>query len=137
MRPCAGSPFDYRCRRCGQAGRVYTDGDCLRCCAEARLRSVLRDEQGRFPAHLVPLVDALLAAEKPRSVLVWLGRSSAAQLLSELARNGTPITHDGLDALPPSRSVHFVRRMLMCTGVLPYRDDYLDRISPWLEALLE
>jgi hypothetical protein len=93
--------------------------------------------EGQIPGHLAPLADALLAAEKPRSVLVWLGKSAAAQLLAQLAARADPLTHAVLDSLPPSRAVHFVRRMLMDTGVLPDRLDHLDRIVPWLDAQLE
>lgn len=135
--PCAGSRFDYRCSRCGIAGRVYAAGNCHRCCVEIRLMALLGGGPGRIPHHLAPLADALLDAAKPRSVLVWLDRSPAAQLLAQLAGRTDPITHAALDSLPPSRVVHFVRQMMMDTGVLPNRLEHLDRIIPWLEAQLE
>jgi hypothetical protein len=56
--PCAGSRFDYRCRRCGAAGRVYAAGNCFRCCVETRLRELLADSDGQIPDHLRPLTDA-------------------------------------------------------------------------------
>ena len=135
--PCAGSRFDYRCSKCGTAGRVYAAGNCYRCRVEIRLAALLGGGQGPIPDHLVPLADALLAAEKPRSVLVWLDRSPAAQLLARLAAQETRLTHAVLDSLPPSRAVHFVRRMLVDTGVLSERLEHLDRIVPWLDAQLE
>ncbi|WP_272270050.1 hypothetical protein [Rhodococcus sp. Rp3] len=133
--PCSGSFFDYRCQRCGAGGRVYAAGQCFRCCAEARLQQILGGDSGVIPEQLAPLADGLRAATKPRSVLVWLQKGSAAQLLSQLAE--APITHATLDALPPGRDVHVVRAMLVQTKVLPERpDEYLDRILPWLETLL-
>jgi hypothetical protein len=135
--PCGGSRFDYRCGKCGIAGRVYAAGNCYRCCVEIRLAALLGGGQGPIPSHLAPLADALLAVKKPRSVLVWLERSPAARLLAQLVDRAEPLTHASLDSLPPSRAVHFVRRMLMDTGVLPDRLDHLDRIVPWLDALLK
>ncbi len=131
--PCSGSSFDYRCRRCGEGGRVYTAGHCFRCCVDTRLQQVLGADRGIVPEQLAPLAEALLAAVKPRSVLVWLRTSSAAQLLSQLE---APITHAALDALPPGRDVHFLRAMLVQAGVLPERLEYLDRVVPWLDAQL-
>jgi len=136
--PCFGSSrFDYRCRRCGLAGRVIHDGECFRCCVDIRLHELLSGREGPVPPQLSLLVDALLAAEKPRSVWVWLNRSAAPQLLADLAAQPGPITHTMLDSLPPSRAVHFVRRMLIDSGVLPDRMDHLDRLGPWLDALLK
>lgn len=135
--PCAGSPLDYRCSRCGNAGRVIAAGKCYRCCVELRLNELLADADGQIPDQLTALADAMLAAEKPRSVWVWLNRSAAPPLLALIATAPGPLTHTVLDSLPPSRAVHFVRRMLIDTGVLPDRMDHLDRIDPWLDALLE
>ena len=134
--PCAGSPFDYRCSRCGVGARVYAAGNCFRCCVDIKLTEVLGTDDGLIPAHLQPLVSALLAAERPRSVLVWLNRSAAAQLLTEVAAHPELPTHAVLDSFPPSRTVHFVRRMLVNTGILPTRTEYLERIVPWLDATL-
>lgn len=135
--PCAGSPFDYRCRRCGNAGRVIVAGNCYRCCVDIRLHELLANSDGQIPGQLTPLADSLLAAEKPRSVWVWLNRSTAPQLLAQIAAQQGPLTHAVLDSLRPNRAVHFVRRMLIDTGVLPDRMDHLHRIDPWLDVLLE
>jgi hypothetical protein len=134
--PCAGSAVDYLCRACGQAGRVYENGRCFRCAVDDRLRDMLGAATGQIPAQLQPLADALLAAEKPRSVLVWLRRSSAAQLLAQLATQNQPITHELLDSLPVNQDVHYVRQILVHTEILPQRLEYLDRLLPWLEQTL-
>ncbi|MFJ2793961.1 hypothetical protein ACIPDW_25250 [Streptomyces sp. NPDC087290] len=75
-------------------------------------------------------------AGNPRGVLCWLRRSPNARLLGELAASGTPISHDLLDELPPSRYEHYVRQTLVHTGVLPERHEDLDRIPAWLDQLL-
>ncbi|WP_203919704.1 hypothetical protein [Rugosimonospora africana] len=41
-----------------------------------------------------------------------------------------------LDALPPSMMLHHIRRLLIFAAVLPPRDEYLDRITPWLREQL-
>lgn len=135
--PCSGSPLDYRCRQCGNAGRVIAAGKCYRCCVELRLHELLDGADGQIPVELTALAKAMLAAEKPRSVWVWLNRSAAAPLLELIAHQPGPPTHAILDALTPSRAVHFVRRMLIDTEVLPDRMDHLDRVDPWLDSVLE
>lgn len=79
---------------------------------------------------------ALEGADDPRAVLCWLRRSPNAQLLGELAASGRKLSHDLLDELPPSRYEHYVRQILVHTGVLPDRHEELDRIPAWLDQLL-
>ncbi|MFJ8476577.1 hypothetical protein [Kitasatospora sp. NPDC094011] len=78
----------------------------------------------------------MAAADDPRGVLCWLKRSPNARLLGELAATGTPVSHDVLDELPPSRYEHYVRQTLVHTGVLPERNEDLERIPAWLGQLL-
>ncbi len=45
--PCGGSnTLDYRCRRCGQPGRVIAAGKCFRCCSDLRLHGMLATSDG-------------------------------------------------------------------------------------------
>ena len=41
--------------------------------------------------------------------------------------------HDLLDELPPSRNVHYIRQMMVQTGVLPERHEDLERLPAWLD----
>ena len=66
----------------------------------------------------------------------WLGTSRSARLLGRLARTGDPITHDLLDDLPQDQALHYVREVLVSSGVLPARNEHLERLAPWLEHLL-
>jgi hypothetical protein len=86
--------------------------------------------------QLAPLTDALSDANDPRSVAVWLGKSAAAELLMNLARTGQTITHHALDPFPPGRHINYVREILVRTAVLPPRNEYLERIEPWLDRHL-
>jgi hypothetical protein len=69
-------------------------------------------------------------------VVSWLGTSRSARLLGNLAGTGDPITHDLLDDLPQTQALHYVREVLVNSGVLPARNEYLERLAPWLEHLL-
>lgn len=70
------------------------------------------------------------------SILGWLRKSASAHLLARLAAEDQPITHDLLDQQPQGHGLHHVRQVLVHTGVLPERVEYLERITPWLEQLL-
>jgi hypothetical protein len=79
---------------------------------------------------------ALTTVASPATVVTWLGKSRSAQLLGSLARTGDPITHDQLDDLPQTQALRYVRDMLVSSGVLPARNEHLERLAPWLEHLL-
>jgi hypothetical protein len=134
--PCAGLPGVYTCPACGTGGRLYADGRCPRCALAVRLDEHLAGPDGQVPSQLRPLRDALAAASTPRGILCWLRRSPNALLLGELAASGKALSHDLLDKLPPSRYEHYARQILVTTGVLPERDEDLDRIPAWLNQLL-
>jgi hypothetical protein len=101
-----------------------------------RLEAVLAGPNGEVPGQLRALVDALLSARDPRSVTVWLGKSGAATMLSELARNGEPISHATLDNLSPSRHADYIREILVRTDILEPRNEYLERRGPWVDHYL-
>ena len=53
-----------------------------------------------------------------------------------LARTGDPITHDLLDDLPRTRALRYISEVLVDSGILPARNEHLERLAPWLEHLL-
>jgi hypothetical protein len=101
-----------------------------------QVRELLAGPDGSVPAQLQPLLAAFAAVEEPRTVLGWIRRSPAARTIAELAATGTVIDHAVLDALPQTRALHYLRQALVFSGVLPERNEYLDRVGPWLEQLL-
>lgn len=133
--PCSGSTLDYRCANCGQPG-IRAHNRCSRCHTAELLHNALAGPDGQIPAQLKPLADALANANDPRSVAVWLGKSAAAELLMNLARTGQTITHHALDQLPPGGHVNYVREILVRTAVLTPRNEYLERIEPWVDRHL-
>ena len=135
--PCAGAPgLDYTCRECGRGGEIHSERRCYRCVLARRARELISDPAGQVPSQLQPLLTALSAVSNPATVVYWLGKSRSARLLGSLARTGQPITHDVLDGLPQTQSLHYVREVLVNAGVLQPRNEYLERLAPWLEQLL-
>src|SRR6266404_389773 len=65
----------------------------------------------------------------PATVVSWLGMSWSARLLGHLARTGDPI-HDLLDDLPQTQALHYVREVLVNSGVLAARNEHLERLAP-------
>ena len=133
---CAGAKTDYSCRKCGRGRRLYAEGCCAACVLADRLRDLLADPDGHIRPVLMPVYTALAATRVPRTVLSWCHRSPTAQLLARLAAEGRPLTHGLLDELPQRPELHFARQMLVHTGVLPERAEYLERIGPWLDKTL-
>jgi hypothetical protein len=134
--PCAGSTLDPRCRTCNGPGRHYSGEKCARCALTDRVDDLLACHDGTPNTQLEPVRKLLLAAEHPNGQIAWLSRSGAARLLRELARREEAVTHDYLDTLPQNRAEMFLRPLLVEAGVLPARNDDLERIPPWLDTLL-
>lgn len=134
--PCSGSALDPRCRACHAPGRHYTDNKCARCVLNGRLDIALAGPDGTVSAQLQPVRELLSEGSNPDDLIDWLAHSVNAQLLSDLARSGQPITHALLDAAPQGRHEYFVRQLLVQTGVLPPRHDDLERIPAWLDNTL-
>lgn len=134
--PCAGSTLDPRCRTCNRPGRHYSGDKCARCVLTDRVDDLLTGSDGTPSPQLQPVRKLLLAAEHPNGQITWLMRSGAARLLRELARREEAVTHDYLDTLPQNRAEMFLRPLLVEAGVLPARNDDLERVPPWLETFL-
>jgi hypothetical protein len=133
---CAGHPDRYRCRTCGNPGSPSKHDRCAPCALTNRLHDLLADAAGNIAPQLRPLQQALASVDDPASLLGWLHRSDAARILTDLARRGGPIHHADLDRLPQTQPAHYLRRILVHTGVLPERTGYLERTEPWLERRL-
>lgn len=136
--PCAGIDVDYDCAGCGQATLLIADRLCAGCLAAKRTTALLAGPDGAVRPDLQPLLAALVHIDSPRAVLQWIDskKGPAAGLLARLAAATEPVSHELLDSLPPSLSLHRIRQTLVHVGVLPERHDDLERVVPWLEVLL-
>lgn len=133
---CAGGLGDYTCIRCGQEGWRQEAGVCGRCVLTDRLAAVLDDGTGQVRPELIPFYDALRAMDRPRSGILWLSKPHVPPILRALATGGVPLTHDGLAALSPPKSVTHVRDLLVSCGVLPPVDRFLLAFQQWLPGWL-
>lgn len=134
--PCAGAGPVSACTTCGSEEGTYTDRQCLRCLVRHRVRDRITRPDGTEHPQLIPLLDALDDTAEPASTLHWLADSPSARLLIRLAADRRPISHDLLDELPPGHAERYVRHVLIATGILPPRNDDLERIPVWLDGLL-
>jgi hypothetical protein len=125
------------CRRCGATGSLLSHGRCASCTLHDRLTTLTAAAADRPGGKQIEaLCQALGRAGHAVTVLRWLSYGHSATLLARLLDYDGPLTHQYLDALPPSKAVHYVRDVLVCAGVLTSRDEHLERITPWLDQLL-
>lgn len=128
---CAGSTRTYDCPDCCTPCRPLRGGRCARRVLTDRLHDLLAIDEH---PELAPLAATLCTADPPRAVLRWLGGPTGV-LLTDLAGTGQ-LTHDALDVLPAGNSARYLRSLLVATGVLPARDDYVERVAAGLERTL-
>ena len=131
--PCAGHDAVYTCRQCGRPGNPYARGRCAYCVLADRARDLLTGPGGSISPQLQPLAAAFAQISRPFAGIQWIRSSPAARLLAHLAAEDRPLSHDLLDELPPTRGLHYIRQVMVQTGVLPGRDEDLERVLSWLE----
>lgn len=130
---CAGSGLDYRCGRCDQPGRMYRRGRCVDCVLEVTLHDVLGPSGG----HLEQLRTALMLEPDARAVLAWMRRPGVDAGLRELVAVQAPLAHASLDALGSGTSAEYLRALLVDIGLLPARNEPLERTAAWLRAFFD
>lgn len=122
--------FWSACTDCGQPDRIHA-GRCARCALDGRLRLLLGDDTGAIrPQHQV-LYQALANTERPTTVAAWLDRSAAPAIVRSLDA-GDELTHEALDALPPTKPLEHLRAVLVAIGTLPARDEQMARLERWI-----
>ncbi|HQI28384.1 MAG TPA: hypothetical protein PLT20_09905 [Sedimentisphaerales bacterium] len=68
--------------------------------------------------------------KRSNSGLTWIKQPHVTQFLETIAVVPA-VTHEAMDALPPSRTREFVRGLLVEHGALPHRDRYLAIFGQW------
>lgn len=115
---------------------------CERCTLNAMMLEVLQDSNGAVNPHLLGFVEALSAVESPGTAIQWLRRGRARDLLVAMARGEMDLSHEALDEVGgdiPGRAngVEHLRQLLVSSGALPARDEYLSRLERIISGLLE
>lgn len=132
VRPDPG--FWQQCPACGTAERLRGDR-CARCTLDAQLQHLLAAPDGTIRPELLALKDALCSTERPLTTRTWLSTSSATAVLADLASGTRKLSHEALDELGPDKTVRHLRTVLVASGTLPARDEYLARLEQWLDEV--
>ncbi|MEV0143922.1 MULTISPECIES: hypothetical protein [unclassified Nonomuraea] len=120
------------CRLCGTVEYLHSYGRCHACVHDQKIREAL-SRDGVLRPELEPVHDVLLA-HGPKAGLRLMKQASARTVLAALADGTCPLTHEGMDALLPNRSVAFLRAALVTAGVLPERDERFTALELWITS---
>ncbi|WP_290514354.1 hypothetical protein [Aeromicrobium sp.] len=130
-RTCSNIKLNVDCKSCGAEAELYSGGHCQRCVLTDTVDRLLTSpDTGQITPPLVLIADALKKMERANSGLTWIRQKHVNDFLLELARRPV-ITHEALDALPPSRTLDYVRGLLVEHHALPQRDELLARYERW------
>lgn len=129
---CAGIPARAACSQCGREDRLFERGRCGYCALARRASELLTGPDGRLPAALVAVRDAIAASDPPFAALNWLRQGAGAPILAELASGTMAVTHDALDAHPRPRAAGYVRQLLVAHGALPERSESIAWLEHWI-----
>lgn len=103
---------------------------------QEQVQTVLAGPNGPVPPALEPLTRALASMPRANSGVTWLRSPAVQQLLRALASGTIALTHHDLDALPGSRTIEYIRGLLIEQGVLPRRDRRVADFERWLQQRL-
>jgi hypothetical protein len=125
-------------RRCPVCARTWQLGKrpCQRCCLDEAVTRALSGGTGVIRDGLHALRQALLATERPATVQAWMARPASRVLLTELARDQRPLTHEILDQFPPGRPLDHLRAVLVAAGGLPPRDERMAFLQRWITTII-
>jgi hypothetical protein len=127
------SPRTRRCQDCRKRS-PRVGRRCPPCAVEHKLSELI--DSSPVSAQLGPLRDAL-AASDPVRLLRWLGERGGEQRLQPLLRGEVELSHEGLDQLPASKAVEFLRDLLIAAGALEPVERYARVFERWTRDHLE
>ena len=95
------------------------------------------NKDGHLGGAAAQVIEALLKCDAV-AVLRWAERTRLRKDLAAGIRDlGDTLSHEALDSLPSSKSVEWLRNILIDADALPRRDPYLRRTELFLKAKLE
>jgi hypothetical protein len=112
------------CVRCGTVDRLHHFGLCPACVWPDVVKKLLTSPAGIMRAELEHVLAALSAIDA-NTGLNWVARLPRQRLLSALATETGPVTHQALDQLAPIADADHLRAILVDHAVLPTRDERL------------
>jgi hypothetical protein len=133
---CAGIAQNFDCSVCGLERVRFRKRTCAECSVRDDLNKFLGiGEKGSPP--LVILREQLLRGDRPESIYTWLRNGKVREALALMGASTFEFTHESVDELPGGRHINHLRAILTESGVLPHRDETLQRFELWLGAQLE
>jgi hypothetical protein len=131
---CSGVPLKLSCSGCGEEAWLAKGATCWRCLLREMVDGHLSGSDGHVPPALRPMAEAICSMPRPNSGVTWMrANPKVGELLSGLGNGSIKLTHDSLDALPASRTVEYLRALLITHGALPQRDRRLATFQRWLD----
>ncbi|WJJ14429.1 Fis family transcriptional regulator (plasmid) [Prescottella equi] len=135
---CSGIPLNITCARCGKEAYLAKGSTCWRCLLDDLVRDLLSGPDGAVSTSLEPLAVAIAAMPRANSGVTWIrANPKVRELLRALGDGTVELTHEALDNLPGSRTVEFIRGLLVANDALPPRDRLLAAYERWLHKKLE
>lgn len=125
----------HACPGCGQHTQLRSRR-CARCTLRQKLGHLLLDDTGRIHPRLQALHDNLAGHERPDTVLAWVNKETTSAVVRELATGQRALTHTALDKLPDTKPLRHLRAVLVATGALAPRDEYLARLERWITTTI-
>lgn len=119
------------CPSCGVTGRLVTRR-CSRCRLRDRLDKLFAGADGQVLAELQTLHRTLGELDHPATALRWLSNDAVTTIVAEIANGARELSHSALDDLPGSKTLAHLRAVLVATGALPVRDEYLVQLEAWI-----
>ncbi|MFJ2136411.1 hypothetical protein ACIOMQ_37350 [Streptomyces sp. NPDC087845] len=101
------------------------------------MRELLGGLGQHLPEQLTPLHAAILSNGRPDTTMTWLKQPKVTAVLRAISAVPRPLSHETLDELPDSKAVGHLRSILVATGTLPARDEYLTRLERWIAQTLK
>lgn len=120
------------CTRCGSIERLHHFGLCTTCAWPEVARRLLTGPDGTVHPAIETVLAALTATDAAAG-LNWVARARTQQMLAKLAIGAGPVTHQFLDRLTPNGAVTHLRAILIQAGLLPARDERLNRLDSAVE----
>ncbi|MFI2259153.1 hypothetical protein [Streptomyces tubercidicus] len=129
--PISFNPY----RLCGTVEYLHSYGRCHSCVRDQQVRDAF-SRDGAIRPDLQPVLDVLVA-DGAKAGLKRLEQPSFRMILDALVDGSCPLTHEGLDAMLPNKSVAFLRAALVTAGVLPARDEQFAALERWITSATE
>lgn len=128
---CAGLAPERSCRDCGGEDEHEENGRCARCALRRRVAALAASGDPGVVSRLEPYLDALAGSRTPRSAVMWLRYSPAAQLLREILAGELDLTHEALDQRDGAgtTAVTFLRAAFVEHAILAERPERLVRLE--------